>query len=139
MIRDTQKILKQLRQEYHAQKVAFEQAGANINLFTKSVNFSTQQNLVSQTQSGSTFSYPGEERVVVTLTTNSGSNTLAKLEVSGNYDTVPIVRRVPFSGGAKWVVTSSPRLVGGNWASTTYTFVVQTLVNGTLSAKMIWS
>lgn len=136
---NTQKILKELRQEYKNQKVAFEQAGTNLNLFAKTLSFSTSKNTVTQTVSGSSFSYEDLERVIVTLDTASGSNTLAKLEISGDYDTVPIVRRVPYSGGARWVITTSPKLAGGNWSSTNYNFVAQTLVNGTLSARMIWS
>lgn len=131
---NTSKKLRELRQEAQALKLAFAQAATKLSLFSKEFTFSTSENI--QTTGGITVS--GQERVVVTLTTRVGANTIAKLEVSGDYATVPIVRRVPFSGGARWVVTAPPKLSGGNWQATNYRFVVQSLVNGTLSARMIW-
>lgn len=131
----TSKIIKDLRQEYHAQKAAFEQSASNILLYTKSINFSTSQNEWTFYEQGGSFTSNEPERVVVTLATNTGSNTLAKLEISTD-GAAPIVRRVPFSGGARWVVTAPAK---AGWSATNYNFVVQTLVNGTLTAKMIWS
>lgn len=131
----TSKLIKDLRQEYHAQKAAFERSASNISLYTKSINFATSRNEWTFYDQGGTFTSNEPERVVVTLATNTGSNTLAKLEIATDGDT-PIVRRVPFSGGAKWIVTAPAKT--GTWAATNYQFVVQTLVNGTLTAKMIW-
>lgn len=128
-----EKRIKDLRRELHALKAAFMASGTQINLFTKTLAYNTKENLV--TEGG--FTYDDQERVVVTFDTTEGVNTLAKLEISGNYDMVPVVRRVPYNGGAKWVVSSTPRYSGG-WQATSYNFVVQSLVNGTVSAKMIW-
>ncbi len=127
-----------LRREYHALKQAFQASATKINLITKTAQFSTSKNACNYNGGGINFNYNDNERVVVTLATASGANTLANLEISGNYEQPPIVRRVPYSGGARWIVSNAPRQSDGNWAATTYNFTVQTLINGTLSAKMIW-
>ena len=134
----TQILLKKLRNEYWALKMAFEAAATNVKLTTKTLTYTTSKNACHWSDSGFNFDYEDNERVVVTLATSSGANTLAKLEISGNYTELPIVRRVPYSGGARWIVSNAYRISGGAWAATTYNFTVQTLVNGTLSAKMIW-
>lgn len=131
-------IIANLRREYHALKQAFQASTTKINLMTKTLQFSTSKNTCNYSGGGISFNYEDNERVIVTLTTASGVNTLANLEISGNYDQPPVVRRVPYSGGARWVVSNAPRQSGGNWAPTTYNFTVQTLINGTLTAKMIW-
>lgn len=129
--------ISNLERELKAMKVAFERSATKTNLITKPISFNTKENLI--TLSGQyPFSQDDLERVVVTLSTSSGANTIAKLEISGNYDTLPTVRRVPFSGGARWVVTNSPRQSGGSWTPTTYNFTVHSLVNGTINAGMIW-
>lgn len=135
----TQILLKQLRREYWALKMAFAATATSIKLTTKTLQFSTSKNACRQSGGGIAFDYEDNERVLLTLDTPSGANTLAKLEISGNYTELPIVRRVPYAGGAAWVVSNAPRYASGSWAATTYNFTVQTLVNGTLSAKMIWS
>lgn len=129
-----QNLIQNLRKEAQAMKVAFERSATAVALITKTTSFQTKKNLV--TEDG--FSYEDLERVVVTLAGSEGANTIAKLEVAGDYDTVPIVRRVPFSGGARWVVTTAAKYSGGAWAPTTYQFTVHSLVRGELSAKMIW-
>lgn len=127
--------LRNLQKEARALKATFEQAAGKLPLITKTLSFSTSRNAV--TENG--FTYDDLERVVVTIATASGANTLAKLEVSGNYDTLPVVRRIPFSGGARWIVTTNARIDSSyNWTPTVYQFTVQTLTNGTLTAKMIW-
>lgn len=85
-----------------------------------------------------TYDYDDNEAVVVTLETTAGTNTLAILELTTNGTYMPVIRRVPYTGGARWVVTAPPRYSGGNWQPTTYNFTVQTLVDGTLSAGMRW-
>lgn len=126
--------LRQLRQEVQALKLAFAQSATKLTLYTKTLDFTTSENVI-------TFNgYPttGQERVVVTFRSNRNANTVAKLEIDGDYSVVPIVRRVPFSGGARWVVSTAPRYASGGWQATHYHFVVQSLVNGNLEAKMIW-
>lgn len=138
MTLDVSKIIKRLRREFHAQKQNYQKVATQINLITKTLTFTTSKNACRYAGGGIAFDYEDNERVVVTLATSSGANTLAKLEVSGNYDTVPVVRRVPYAGGARWIISTAPRQSGGAWAATTYNFAVQTLVNGALSAKMVW-
>lgn len=138
ILRTLSNIIHELRREYQEQKVAFERSATQFNLFTKTLNFATSANICRYSEGGISFDYEDNERVVVTLSTSSGANTLAKLEISGDFSTPPIVRRVPYSGGARWIVSNTPRDLRGSWAATNYTFVVQTLVNGTLSARMIW-
>lgn len=131
-------IIKNLRQEYHALKVSFAASANNIPLVAKTLNFATSKNACRYSSGGIAFNYEDNERVVVTLDTSTGSNTLANLEISGDFTTPPVVRRVPYSGGARWIVMTAPKYSGGNWTATNYHFQVLTLVNGTLSAKMIW-
>ena len=131
-------IMKNLRQEYHALKVSFAASANDIPLVAKTMDFTTKKNACRYSSGGVSFDYEDNERVVVTLDTATGSNTLATLEISGNFEIPPVVRRVPYSGGARWVVMTAPRYAGGSWAATTYHFQVLTLVNGTLNAKMIW-
>lgn len=126
--------IRNLDREMRALKAAYQTAGSRLNLITKTLSYSTQENRVNE----GGFIYDDLERVVVTLETDRAIPTIAKLELSGNFDTLPTVRRVPYATGARWVVTTNARTVGGSWAATTYNFTVQTLVNGTLSAKMIW-
>ena len=128
--------IKQLRNEYEAQKAAYEQSATKLTVATKNLTFSTSKNLLRYANGGINYEYEDQERVQVTPITNSAA-TLAKLEISGNYATPPIVRRAPFSGGARWIVSSAPRFGSGGWEPTTYNFTVQTLVNGSLSAEMV--
>lgn len=134
----TQKILSKLRREYWALKMAFEANATTVRLTTKTLTFTTSKNACHYASSGTNFDYEDNERVVLTLDTPSGANTIAKLEITGDYTELPIVRRIPYSGGARWIISNAPRMVGGAWATTQYEFTVQTLINGTLSAKMIW-
>lgn len=132
-------IIANFRREIQALKQSYQATATQIKLTTKTLQFSTLRNSCHYAGGGISFDYDDNERVVLTLETDSGANTLANLEISGNYDIPPIVRRVPYSGGARWIISNAPKQSGGNWATTTYNFAVQTLVNGTLSAKMVWS
>ena len=135
--------LSSIRRELQAQKTAYRRASTQLKLYTKTLSFDTKKNachFADLNPPTFEFDYEDNERVVVTLTTTSGYNTLATLEITGNYDVMPVVRRVPFSGGVRWYVSTSPRYNWDDhtWISTHYGFTVQTLVNGTLSAAMIW-
>lgn len=131
-------IVRNLKRELAALKQTFRKSATSIPLYTKTLSYATSKNACRQVYSGTGFDYEDNERVVVTLNTSEGANTLAKLEIDGDYDIPPIIRRVPYSGGARWVVANAPRYSSGGWAPTHYNFTVQTLVNGTLAAKMIW-
>ena len=135
---DTSIKMRELRRELQAQKLAYQRASSTLALYTKQLSYSTKKNLCHWHDSGSDFDYEENERVIVTLATTTGANTIAKIEIDGDYSTLPVVRRVPYIGGARWVVSTSPKYGGGGWQATNYSFTVQTLVNGTLSAKMYW-
>lgn len=135
--------LTNIRRELQAQKAAYRRASSTLHLYTKTLSYETKKNACHFKDLNPPvfeYDYEDNERVAVTLTTDSGYNTLANLEVTGNYDVMPIVRRVPFSGGVRWYVSTSPRYDWGThtWLPTTYNFTIQTLVNGTVSACMYW-
>lgn len=139
----TSQRLKTIRLELQAQKVAFAQLSSTLPLHTENLTYNTKKNACHVHDlwyPGSDYDYDGYEQVILTLDTPAGENTLASLEITGNYDLLPTVRRIPYTGGARWSIISSPRFNPGDhsWLATTYNFTVQTLVDGTLSAKMIW-
>ncbi len=133
--------LKKLEEEIAAQKAVYEKMATQMPVFTKSINFTTSGNRIKIVYPGGTeYETDGNERVVVTFATSRGSNTLAVLEMTtdGLHSDLK-VRRVPYTGGARWVVYSMPNYDGNaNRIDTHYTFTVQSAVDGTLGAKMIW-
>lgn len=131
-------ILKRLRREYWALKTAYAATATTIRLTTKTLTFSTSKNQCHAHSDNYDYDYDGDERIILTLDTASGANTLANLEMSSNADGPAKVRRVPYAGGARWIITNIAKQSGGSCAATTYQFTVQTLVDGTLSAKMEW-
>lgn len=139
-----EKEVKKLEDEMKALKATFEKMALQMPVFTNSVNFTTSANPMHIDYSGgSTYDFDGNERVVVTLSTNSGVNTLATLEIEMDGFTSDFkVKRVPYSGGARWIIYNSPNYgeVSGDYQriDTNYTFTVQSAVDGTLEAKMIW-
>lgn len=133
--------LKKLEDEIEAQKAAYEKMAIQMPIFTKSINFTTSANPMNIRYPDNTnYSFDGNERVVVTFTTSRGSNTLATLELTSDAIKADLkIKRVPYSGGARWVVYDMPNYDGGgNRIDTHYNFTVQSAVDGTLGAKMIW-
>ena len=118
--------LKKLEDEIEAQKAAYEKMAIQMPIFTKSINFTTSANPMNIRYPDNTnYSFDGNERVIVTFTTSRGSNTLATLELT--------------SDAIKAVVYDMPNYDGGgNRIDTHYNFTVQSAVDGTLGAKMIW-
>lgn len=132
---------RKLENEIEAQKAAYEKMATQMPIFTKSVDFTTSANSMNIRYPDNTnYSFDGNERVVVTFTTSRGSNTLATLEFTSDGIKADLkIKRVPYSGGARWVVYDMPNYdSGGNRIDTHYTFTVQSAVDGTLGAKMIW-
>ena len=132
----TEKVLADLENEVKALKTAYEQTALQLPVFTYSIDFRTTLNKMKVTYPGGTpVEFDGIGRVEITFTSSRGANALAFLEVKNNdagTETVAIkYRRVPYSGGAKWI------LFGIN-TETVYTIQVQTAMQGTLGAKMIW-
>lgn len=133
--------LKKLEDEIEAQKAAYEKMAIQMPIFTKSINFTTSANPMNIRYPDNTnYSFDGNERVVVTFTTSRGSNTLATLELTSDAIKADLkIKRVPYSGGARWIVYDIPNYDGGgNRIDTHYTFTVQSAVAGTLGAKMVW-
>lgn len=134
--------LKKLEEEIRAQKTAFEKMGLQMPVFTKSVNFSTLANPMRiDYGGGDVYEFDGNERVVVTYATSRGSNTLATLEMTIDGLTANLkVKRVPYAGGARWIIYNSPTYGGADYKRipTNYVFTVQSAVDGSLSARMIW-
>lgn len=136
-----EKELKKLEDEIIAQKAVYEKMATQMPVFTKSVNFTTKANpMVIDYGGGSTYSFDGNERVMVTFATSRGSNTIAALEMTLDGITADLkVKRIPYTGGARWIVYNMPNYDGGgNRIDTHYTFTVQSAIDGTLGAKMVW-
>lgn len=140
-----EKQLNALEAEVKAQKMAYEQAATSMPVFTASVDFTTTRNEITTRSSSGNYTENGVERVMVTLDTDTGINTIATLEMeTNNTNSAPTIRRVSYSGGARWVVTNQPRvnlgdLQDNNWYPTHYRFQVQSLVQGSLRAENISS
>lgn len=137
---NVEKQIRDLNNEADALKVAFEMSAMTIPVKTKELTFNTSKNSVTISMPGQqTVTYADYERTILTFTTDLGQNTIAQLELSTNSPNPPIVRRLAYSGGARWMIMNEPRFDGGgNWVSTKHEFTVQTAIDGTLSAKMVW-
>lgn len=135
-----EKMIRDNNAEADALKVAFEMSAMTIPVKTKELTFNTSKNEVSISMPGQpTYTYADYERTILTFTTDYGQNTIAQLELTTNGDQPPVVRRMAYSGGARWMIMGKPRFDGGgNWQATTFNFTVQTAIEGTLSAKMVW-
>lgn len=130
-----EKQLKILELESAALKSSFSRSANELPLFTISEKFTTTRNAVNIVANGNSNISNDPERIVITLNTNIGANTIANLEISTNNSRLPVKRRVPYSGGAKWIVTAATKgdISGDNWQSTTYQFNIQSLVDGELT------
>ncbi len=136
--------LTTLEYEANAQKVAYEQAATSLPVFTVGADFTTTRNELQMTYGAAGRTENGIERVIVTLDTESGANTLATLELSTDADSAPNIRRTVYKGGARWIVTNQPKVQSGSWQSGTweathYHFQVQSLVRGSLSVESMTS
>lgn len=136
---NTEKQLLKLEEEVKALKNAFQQTALQLPVFTYTLDFTTTVNNVTVKQSGyDPLTFEGASRVVVTFTSSFGANALATLEIDyddGGYGMSSLkCRRVPYSGGARWIVYNDA--TGGGTID--YKFVVHSAVQGTLGAKMIW-
>lgn len=125
--------LIKLENESKALKATFERAATTITLFTNGITHTTTQNQMTVVTSGGTYYQNDPERVIVTFNTNTGANTIAKLEIATDNTDLPVVRRLPYSGGAQWSVCAGTKNTSP-WQPTNYTFTVQSLMDGALSA-----
>lgn len=159
--------VKELEEELKAIKTSFEQSAATMNVYTTEISFETLPNHIAWNGNGNwePFKYSwldsiagytsdlqgnhtgyGRERFVVTFNCNGGINTFASLELTPiGVNNIPIVwiKKVPYSGGARWIV-----LVWANgtydeygdytWKPNRFKIAVQSAMPGTLGAQMIW-
>lgn len=129
-----------LENEGNALDVAYERQGSTIPVYSSNkVIHSTAENKITMTYTKyPTATIDDPERMVVTYDTETGVNTLAALEIDvenpSSTGTWPIWRRIPYSGGAQWIV-EIPVQYDANYAriATVLDFVVQAMVPGTLT------
>lgn len=153
--------IEKMTNEINSLKATFEQSAAMMQMIVTEITFSTSMNSISFTNPSydplkwqSLISLPkisatvacGLEPVIVTFDCDAGINTFATLEIERPAHTpldLIATYRLPYSGGAKWMVTVNPNvtpLQSGyySWQSTTLRFVVKSAAAGQLGAKMIW-
>lgn len=157
-----EKDIEKMEQEIKALKASFEQSASMMKIYSTQITFSTSMNSVTYSnpsynplQWESLVSMPridanthcGVETIVVTFTCSGGINTFATLEIEELVATsglgVITTTRVPYNGGARWLVTAQPNVTlqpSGwyTWQPTKLRFVVKSAVEGQLGAKMIW-
>lgn len=155
--------LQKIEQEIESIRAAFAQNASTMTIYTTTLDFTTSKNTTNWSNSGaynplewepltSMFQTSGGEKfdtetIEVTFDCAAGINTFANLEidfadVSPGWAVISS-RRVPYSGGAKWLVTTQPNFSGPGpgqyvWLPTELRFAVQSAAQGTLTARMIW-
>lgn len=94
--------LRQLQDEANAQKQAFERAAYSLDLYTTQKTATIPYNHIEASNcaviNNTTGANPSRN-ALVTFNTYSGIDVVAKIE--------PYGRRLPYSGGAQWIVPSS--------------------------------
>lgn len=155
--------LQKIEQEIESIRTAFSQNASSMAIYTSTLDFTTSRNTTNWSNSGSYSPLEWEplismfqssngdrfaaETIEVTFTCNAGINTFANLEidfveVSPGWAVVSS-RRVPYSGGARWLVITRPNFSGSTpgeytWLPTRLRFAVQSAMQGNLTARMIW-
>lgn len=158
-----------LEREIEAIKSSFEQSAATMNVYTSEIYFETSPNHITWNDNGhwepiryawldslagitqdsqGNYSGYGRERFVITFDCDGGSNTFASLELTPvGVSQIPIVwsKKVPYSGGARWVVLvwdngtySTDGSYTYTWRPNRFNIAVQSAMPGRLGAKMIW-
>lgn len=133
----TEAWLAKLEEESRALKASFERSANSLLLKTQNIAYQTIRNQVTVSYPGGSYVQDDAERVILTLNTASGINTIAKLELSvDNVYARPYVRRLPYAGGARWSITCAPK---SPYSPTNITFVVRSMTEGTLSVAEVSS
>lgn len=136
---DTERWIAKLEAEEKALKQAFQQSALKLDVITKNATFSPSRNAITTTYSGGSSTTNDVERFIVTFNTSSGSNTLATLELSTDSTFLPRVRRLPHTGGVKWMVTAESKDRFGTWSPTNYVATVESVVDGSISFSEVSS
>ena len=154
--------IEKLNQEIKSVKTSFEQSANMMKIYTTEITFTTSMNRIVFSNASpynpfdwvSLVSLPkisatdncGNEPIVVTFDCEKGINTFATLEVKTANELQGLrniqLRRLPYSGGSRWLVVSSPKVTTheqyNTWEPSVLQFVVKSAVQGQLRAKMIW-
>ena len=136
---NTEQQIANLENEGKNLDVAHARTATNIPIYTKNVSYSTAANMITVTYPGGSDSFPDDERIIITFNTDTGANTIAELEVNvlnqnPTAGTWPTVRRVPFSGGAQWLVRVNPNFDANfNRQPTNLDFLVVSMIPGTIT------
>lgn len=109
---NTEKQIIYLRDELLALKSAFARKGADIIVYSYSLD-------VTVNNSGDIFT--------LTLNTNDGYNTIASVEIDG------YSRRIPYQGGARWYLNFNLEI--GEQTPTVKTVTVRSMRKGVLSVS----
>lgn len=136
---NTETWLRKLESESKALKVASQRSASNLPIYTRSINFATSRNAITINTPGGTTTQNDPERVIVTYATTNGANTIAKLEMTNdNTNGIIVIHRIPYSGGARWSITNGSK-DPVTFTPTNYTFTVQSMIDGTLTASEMTS
>lgn len=128
--------LAALENEARALKAASEQSATTLPVYTSEAEFSTSQNqITTKYATGNSYTEDGVERVLVSFDTKNGINTIAALELETSSPYAPTIRRVPYTGGAQWIIATQPDISSGTWQPTNYRLQVLSLVDGSLRAE----
>lgn len=163
---NVEKETQKLERELKAIKTSFEQSAATMKIYKTQIRFSTSPNQVRWNSNGhweplkyepldslagltsdSSGNYTGygHERIVVTFDSEKGQNTFASLELNlidfRNWIVWP--KRVPYSGGARWVVDLHPNVYQDeqyvwHWKPNILDIAIESSFPGVVGAKMIW-
>lgn len=117
--------LTTLENEAKALKATYAQSAVKLSVHQFSTSCATANN------------NGDDEGVIVIFNTVNNANTLATLSVTTDSDYLPRIRRANYSGGAKWVVSITPKngYYSENWQATNLNFTVYSLIDGYLSAE----
>lgn len=162
-----EKDLQKLEEEINALKSFFQQSATTLSLvsYNSTITTTSREYVVSNAsyfnplqwqplfrylkEGGTIYEGPyfADEVIRVTFRSDSGSNTLAHLEIddlSSGGGNVRQIKRVSFSGGARWVINCEPNvsLVGGvgleyRWSPTILKITVRSIMPGTLEVVQL--
>lgn len=125
--------IQKLENEVKALKSSFEQSASMMNINSVQTTFTTSPNTYTYTNSspytpldwqplwdylaegGTPFEGPfyGNEQILVTFRTDSGSNSLVDLEIDVLSPSTPLpihIMRINYNGGARWILDCRPNL-----------------------------
>lgn len=142
--------LSYLEYETRALKASFERQAASIPVFNAEATIATIANLCHYRyyvpEYGEYLDYEvyDYERVQVTFNTASGIDTIATLEVDGDAERPPKIRRINYRGGARWIVSNMAKVdystgSSGQWKPTNYKFAIHSMADGIVEVENMTS